>query len=336
MSVLVSVIIPCKNAGLWLKDAIESCLTQTWPNIEIIVVDNGSVDESVAVARSYSNKSIKVLECGRKGASAARNVGLQHAHGAFVQFLDADDVLDRDKIRLQVERLKRSPVGTIASASWSQFRNLPGEVRFAPEPVWRDLKPEEFLISSWLGGGMMPPFAWLTPRPVIEKAGLWNEDLSLNDDGEFFTRAILASAGIVYCADAKGYYRKTHTLSLSNRRDAEALTSAFTSVHLSCQHLLERCSSDEAARACACNFQRLIFDLYPQKPELIKLAEQRVIELGGSALKIGGGRLLQFIAACLGWKFARRCQLLWRMVRKVVSEQAMENRQSNALGVPRQ
>src|SRR5262245_3384912 len=106
MSPLVSVIIPCKNAAPWLKSAIDSCLDQTWQNIEIIVVDNGSTDESVMVARSYHDTAIKVLECTRKGASAARNFGLERARGDFVQFLDADDILDRDKIRVQAERLE--------------------------------------------------------------------------------------------------------------------------------------------------------------------------------------------------------------------------------------
>src|SRR5437016_13006727 len=98
MSALVSVITPCKNAAPWLADAIESCLQQTWPNLEIIVVDNGSSDASMEIARRYES-SVTLLECKRPGASAARNAGLEKARGDFIQFLDADDVLDRDKIR---------------------------------------------------------------------------------------------------------------------------------------------------------------------------------------------------------------------------------------------
>src|ERR1700716_3420210 len=99
MSPAVSVIIPCRNAAAWLADSIESCLGQTWSDLEVIVVDNGSTDGSLALARSYQLQSIKVLECARRGASAARNAGLEQARGAFIQFLDADDVLHPDKVR---------------------------------------------------------------------------------------------------------------------------------------------------------------------------------------------------------------------------------------------
>src|SRR5262249_14524172 len=105
MSPLVSIIIPCKDGAVWLAEAIESCREQTWKNLEIIVVDNRSSDASLQVAMSYESPTVAVLECRREGASAARNVGLERARGDFIQFLDADDVLDREKIRVQVERL---------------------------------------------------------------------------------------------------------------------------------------------------------------------------------------------------------------------------------------
>jgi glycosyltransferase involved in cell wall biosynthesis len=76
MSSLVSIIIPCRNGAAWLAEAIESCLDQTWRDLEIIVVDNGSSDASVEVAKRYRSWAV-VLECAREGASAARNVGLE-------------------------------------------------------------------------------------------------------------------------------------------------------------------------------------------------------------------------------------------------------------------
>src|SRR5438128_12165430 len=94
---LVSVIIPCRNGAQWLAEAIESCLGQSWATREIIVVDNGSSDQSPAIARHYE-PAVVTLQCHQPGAGAARNVGLQWARGDFIQFLDADDVLDRDKI----------------------------------------------------------------------------------------------------------------------------------------------------------------------------------------------------------------------------------------------
>jgi len=315
MSPRVSIIIPCRNGVRWLGETIESCLGQSWRNLQIIVVDNGSTDGSLDLAKRYEARAVIVLTCERAGASAARNVGLKHADGDLMQFLDADDLLDADKIRRQVERLAVAPAASVASGAWARFASNPSEAVFTPEAVWRDLAPEDFLIASWLGGGMMANFAWLTPRAVIERAGPWNEALSVNDDGEFFCRVALASSGIAFCADARGYYRSAGMPTLSRRRDAEALASAFNAVDLSCRHLLQRCNAAAAAKACATHYQRFAYDAYPQAAELVAQAEKRVLELGGSDLRAGGGPAFQMLARGVGWKLSKRAQLVWRTLR---------------------
>jgi glycosyltransferase involved in cell wall biosynthesis len=309
---LVSVIIPCKNAAPWLGQAIESCLAQSWPRVEVIVVDNGSGDASRDIARRFAGR-LALIECAVPGASAARNTGLDHARGDFIQFLDADDVLDDTKIARQMRRLAEAPRGAIASGAWGRFRDDPREARFVPEPVWCDLAPEAFLTASWCGGGMMAPFAWLAPRAVIDAAGRWDETLSLNDDGEFFCRVVLASSGIVFCDDARGFYRTGAGMSLSSRRDPGALGSAYRAIELSSGHLLARHPLSATARAaCAALYQRFIYDTFPLVPDLVSRAETRVAALGGSDLTIAGGRLFKSLSRCIGWKAARRCQLGWR------------------------
>jgi hypothetical protein len=315
---LVSVIIPCRNGAEWLGEAIDSCLGQSWRNLQIIVVNNNSTDRSLDVARSYEPRGIIVLECGRKGASAARNVGLSCAKGELIQFLDADDVLHPDKIRLQVERLASAPSDVVASAAWARFRTDPREAVFTPDPVWRDFAAEEFLTASWLGGGMMPNFAWLTPRALIERTGPWNERLSLNDDGEFFTRILLAASGVVFCDSARGYYRSTGRDTLSQRQDRDALASALAAIDLCCDKLLRRSASPVAARACATQYQRFVYAAYPQVPDLTANAERRVRELGGSELRPGGGHVFQTLSRIFGWKFAKRCQWIWWRLRESI------------------
>jgi glycosyltransferase involved in cell wall biosynthesis len=311
----VSIIIPCRNGVRWLGEAIESCLGQSWRNLQIIVVDNGSTDGSLDLAKRYEARAVTVLICERAGAGAARNVGLKYADGDLIQFLDADDLLDADKIRRQVECLNAVPAASLASGAWARFAHDPSEAVFVPEPVWRDFAPEEFLIASWLGGGMMANFAWLTPRVVIERAGPWNEALSVNDDGEFFCRVVLASSGIAFCASARGYYRSAGAPTLSRRRDGEALASAFSAVDLSCRHLLQRCNSAAATKACATHYQRFAYDAYPQAAELVAQAEKRAAELGGSDLRAGGGPAFQMLARGMGWKLSKRAQLVWRTLR---------------------
>jgi hypothetical protein len=200
-----------------------------------------------------------------------------------------------------LDAVERQPIG-----------HRPHQAVFSAEAVWADLQPEAFLISSWRGGGMMPNFAWLTPRAVIDRAGPWNERLSLNDDGEFFCRVALASSGIVFCGDARGYYRSSAGATLSRRRDGEALTSAFDAIALSCGRLLLHHDTPAARAACATHYQRFVFDAYPEVPALVTAAERRIAQFGGSELRIGGGRLFRFLSRWFGWKLAKRCQLAWR------------------------
>jgi len=319
MTPLVSIVIPCRNGAAWLSENIRSCLNQSWSNLEIIVIDNASTDNSLAVARTFERHGVIVLQCDWQGASTARNFGLERANGDLIQFLDADDVLHTDKIRIQVERLAAAPPDAVASSAWARFRDSPSEAVFVPEPVWRDFTPEEFLIASWLGGGMMPNFAWLTPRTLIERAGPWDETLSLNDDGEFFSRIVLAASSVACCLNARGYYRGGHYTSLSRRRDREALSSAYAATDLSCGYLLRRCTSERARQACAAHYQRFAYDAYPDAPDLVAKAERRAIELGGSTLKPGGGPGFQLLSRGFGWKCAKRCQVAWHKLRQATA-----------------
>lgn len=101
MAELVSVLIPAYNAEPWLRATIRSSLTQAWPNIEVIVVDDGSKDGTLAVAKSLQGPSVKVVTQPNQGA-AARNKALELAQGRYIQWLDDDDVLHSQKIAAQM------------------------------------------------------------------------------------------------------------------------------------------------------------------------------------------------------------------------------------------
>ena len=112
--------------------------------------------------------------------------------GAYVQFLDADDVLHPEKIERQVRRLEREPEGTVATGPWVRFR---GDVADADHtwsgPDWRDYEPAtDWLLQVWGRDGGMPTVTWLTPRSVTEAAGPWDESVLRNQDGEYFARVV--------------------------------------------------------------------------------------------------------------------------------------------------
>jgi glycosyltransferase involved in cell wall biosynthesis len=309
MTELVSVVIPCYNAEEAVGEAIASALAQTHPALEVIVVDDGSRDGSAAAASRVADARVRLVRQSNQGAAAARNAGVALAQGAFVQFLDADDVLAPEKVAIQVDRLRTAPE-CVASGEWARFSGTVQAAQFQPEPVWRDAEPAEWLALSWSGGGMMHPAAWLTPRAVLERAGMWNQALSLNDDGEFFARVVLASDGVRFCPGAQSYYRSVAG-SLSASTSAQAWDSGWRSWQLSTAALLAKDPSPRARRACADALQRFAFDVYPYRPALADQAEAEVASLGGSGLEAPGGRWFQWVAAIAGWRAAHRMRA-WR------------------------
>ena len=306
---LVSILIPCFNAAPWLAGAIESALAQTHAAIELVVIDDGSTDDSLAIARTFESRGVRVIPQANAGASAARNHGLRLARGEFIQFLDADDLLAPDKIERQLQTLAVAP-GTIAAGPWGRFEDDPVGARFVPEENWRDSTPAEWLALNFAGRGMMPPAAWLAPRALLDVAGPWDERLTLNDDGEYFCRVLLASAGVRFSADARAFYRSNLSGSLSRRRSEAAWRSAFLSHELCARHLLAHEDSARTRRACADLYQRLAYEMFPDCPTLIAECETRAQSHGGSPAKPGGSRAFQLLARAVGWKFARRLQHL--------------------------
>lgn len=112
---LVSVVIPNFNYGAYIQDCIDSVLNQSYPQIEIIVVDDGSTDDSVNLVEKYG-LSVKLIRIENSGVSAARNYGMRIAKGDFLCFLDSDDTWESDKISLQLSKFVESDLGVVYSS----------------------------------------------------------------------------------------------------------------------------------------------------------------------------------------------------------------------------
>src|SRR5271170_1948910 len=106
MKPLVSILIPAYNAEAWISDTLRSAIAQTWEQKEIIVVDDGSTDQTLAIARRFESDSVRVVPQKNQGAAAARNTALSLCHGDYIQWLDADDILAPDKIARQMAELE--------------------------------------------------------------------------------------------------------------------------------------------------------------------------------------------------------------------------------------
>ncbi len=313
MPPLVSILIPAHDASPWIEATLESALAQTHPACEIIVVDDGSRDDTQERVRSLAARRpgrIRSVNQPNSGASAARNHALRLAHGDFIQYLDADDLLAPDKIARQLARLAEAPPFAIASGPWGRFTAAPAEAIFTREDNWRDSTPLDWLRLNFAGRGMMPPAAWLLPRVLADAAGPWDESLSLNDDGEYFCRVLLAASAVLFIPEARAFYRSGLSGSLSRSRSRRAWDSAWRSHQASARNLLAADDTPASRRACADLFTRLAHAMYPDAPDLVRACESRATALGGSPLRPAGGRAFRFTSALLGWRVARRLQIL--------------------------
>jgi glycosyltransferase involved in cell wall biosynthesis len=312
MHPLVSVIVPCYNAQSWVSSAVESALSQTWPEVEVIAVNDGSSDDSISVLRRLSGPRVTVIDQPNRGASAARNAGLRLAKGQFIQYLDADDLLSPSKLANQVPLLLEKGDDVVATARWARFQEDPGAGVVTESPLFQDLDPVGFLLLLAATGEMMHPAAWLVPAAVARIAGPWNEGLSLNDDGEYFARVVLASRKVVHARDSLSLYRSGLSRSLSGRTDRKALNSLYASCELVAEHLKRAEDSQRVRSALADYYQRLAYEEYPGAPDLSDRAQAHADLLGGSKVRPQMGRRQAWLSRILGWKLARRASLLIR------------------------
>jgi glycosyltransferase involved in cell wall biosynthesis len=305
----VSVLIPCYNAEKYIGETLESVFRQTWPEIEVVVVDDGSTDESAEVVRSFARPNLRLIQQPNRGQTAALNACCSEASGDFVQYLDADDLIEPDKIALQVERLRDSP-RCIASAEWGRFYQTPLETRFCEEPVWRDLAPIDWLVLSRAEGlGMMLPALWLLPMPVVRAIGPWCDDLTLNNDAEYFTRALLASDGILFCPGARCHYRSGVPGSLSGTRSKRALASGFKVLDLCEGYIRAVEDSERVRRGFALNWQHFAHFAYPYDRLTATQALERARSLHAVRIRPGGGFRFRALSRIVGWRTARVLQV---------------------------
>lgn len=307
---LVSILIPCFNASAYVEQTLASVLAQTWPNIEIIVVDDGSSDDSVLQVDAFASRGVKLLRQENAGAAAARNRAFAHSQGDYVQFLDADDLISSDKVASQLKRLLDAP-RHVASCAWGRFVDSPAHCAPNPESVWRDMDPLDWLAESRADGlGMMFPALWLIPRDVALAAGPWNESLSLADDTEYFTRVLIASRGVKFC-DGFAFYRSSVPGSLSARKSARAWDSAFDVQALCEEHLLAAEDSQRLRSAIARSWHQFAFACYGHEPRLAEEAMRRANAMQVLPMQVPGGPKFRLAANLIGWRQARRVQSWW-------------------------
>ena len=238
-------------------------------------MDDGSTDQTLAVARRFASQSVAVLTQPNSGAAAARNTALLHSQGDYIQWLDADDLLGPDKIRKQIEAGQDHGPSGLLSSAWAYFMYRTAAARFSPTPLWDDLAPVEWVVRKWSHNLHMQTATWLVSRELTEAAGPWNSDLLGDDDGEYFTRVVLASGGIRFVRDARVFYRLIGTGQLSYvGRSHRKLDAQFRSMQLQIGYLRAVADGPVARAAIVSYLQAWLPHFYPERPDLVQQARE--------------------------------------------------------------
>lgn len=224
MTYRVSVVIPAFNSAEWLTESVASALEQTYPPLEVIVVDDGSTDDTEQLASRFP-RSVKYIKQRNSGPAVARNNGIRKSKGDFVAFLDADDRWHPDKLKRQSRLLAlRDDIGVVFS-NYSPFGDpVPYLSGFERSPLFNKLNkaplgPDSFVLEADVFNALLQDlFCWtstlLVRRTAIEAAGLYDESLRFAAEDWSFCLRLSKVARFAFVNDALAF-RREHVGSLS-------------------------------------------------------------------------------------------------------------------------
>jgi glycosyltransferase involved in cell wall biosynthesis len=200
----VSVVIPCYNRALVVAETIQCVLRQTLPPREVIVVDDGSTDNTVEVLETFGSR-VRILRQKNNGPSAARNAGLALATGEFVWFMDSDDLASVNKLEIQVRALEQNGAD-IAFAPWIKCR-LNGSRAYAETHVLQQKGLPQEMASTLISRWTIVLQTALFRHSLLNKVGAFDPSYSVAEDQLLFLKCLLAGAKTVHTPECLVIYR---------------------------------------------------------------------------------------------------------------------------------
>lgn len=300
---LVSVLIPLYNAEQYIEDTIIRLKKQTYPNIEVIIVDDHSTDKSLKIAQKYVSEQVHVYVNPKKGGNSARNYAFLQSRGEYVKFIDADDFCSDNMIKSQMERILSE--GTRQTVVFSPVRMYypDGQLFVPPRGIDRDYVPSiELLLDIWRGKGFNCPHCHLMHRSLVNKVNGWNENIIKNQDGEFFAR-IYAAADKALAVDSEYAVWWQTGSGVSTQMSLRAIESVCET-HCIISDLIYSYRNDEETRKiCGRFIGAYVFFNYPLIKPLLPQIET-YCEKTNTVLYFPKQRRISILKALLGWKIA--------------------------------
>jgi glycosyltransferase involved in cell wall biosynthesis len=230
---LISIIVPCYNQAQYLNACLQSVMEQSYVNWECIIVNDGSPDNTAEVAEIWTKKDnrFKYIHKKNGGLSSARNAGINEAKGQFIQLLDSDDLLQKNKFQIQIDAFLNDSEIDISISGYRYFENDNSELKilgrdnFLPEIAI--MKNDSDIMELLKVKNPMVISAPLYKKTVFDTVGLFDEDLFSLEDWDFHTRCALHKLKFQHV----GYFPNSFTLirlhAESMMRNVEKMEKAY-------------------------------------------------------------------------------------------------------------
>jgi len=316
MRPLVSILIPAYNAEQWIGQTLRSAVNQDYPHKEIILVDDGSTDRTLEVAKTFASASVKIVHQSNAGGPAARNQALSYAQGNYIQWLDHDDLLAPNKISVQLREQDQND-RVLYSCPFATFYYRTEKAQLFQSPLCRNLRPLEYFFIKFSGNTYFQSSSWLVSRKLTDLAGPWCEFRSADDDGEYFSRVVAASEKIWFVPEARCYWRVGNHGSFSGawKKSAAVQDATFQSMRR-CVELFRKMEDSASSRAACVKFLQDRFGyFYPENQELVHQMQALAHELGGELSPPSFSWKYQWINLFFGTHAAKRAQLFFPSLR---------------------
>jgi len=315
VSKLVSILVPLFNSEKYIAETITSALSQTWNDIEVIIVDDGSTDKSYSIAKSYESDKLKVFRQEHKGACAARNLAFEKSTGDYIQYLDSDDIMACDKIEKQISYFEEFGNNIITSSKSVIFSSDINESYEHGKLVCKDYSnPLDYMIDTWENGNYLGIHAWLFPRGIVKNAGYWDNSLKRYQDGEFLVRILYLIDKIKFVPNTTVFYRDRLN-SITNLNFHESELSYCMALSAIIKKIVIPSNYERALNASVAKISSSIYRWYPYFPDLVDKGFEMLKMMDSKIVLKRKDFFWTNLYHFLGWQRTRNIELKYEIVR---------------------
>lgn len=300
---LVSILIPLYNAEAYIEETITKALKQTYSNIELVIVDDHSTDNSLKIAQKYASEKVHIYSNPKKGGNSARNYAFEKCKGEYIKFMDADDYCTNDMIEKQMERMLKDGDENTLVFSPVKMLYADGHLLLPPREIDKDYTPGiELLIDIWREKGWNCPHCHLIHRNLFLKSGGWDETIIKNQDGEFFARVANKASKALSVKNVYAVWRQTG-IGVSTKKTIETHASMIKSYEIISRLILNYNDGMEYRKICAKYIGLFVYNNYPEISPIMPMIYNIQKEIN-QPLTLPNRKILKFLRIIMGWKLA--------------------------------